>query len=31
VLATHGPPVLADGRAALQAALAAPPWDHTAK
>lgn len=31
VLATHGPPVLADGRAALRAALAAPPWDHTAK
>jgi len=27
VLVTHGPPVLRDGRAALAAALAAPPWD----
>jgi hypothetical protein len=31
VLVTHGPPVLAGGREALRAALAAPPWDHTSK
>jgi hypothetical protein len=28
VLVTHGAPVLADGRAALRAALEAPPWYH---
>ncbi|MCW3014062.1 MAG: fold metallo-hydrolase [Solirubrobacterales bacterium] len=28
VLVTHGPPVIGGGRAALQAALDAPPWHH---
>ena len=28
VLVTHGEPVLRDGAAALEAALAAPPWYH---
>ncbi len=30
VLVTHGPPVLHDGRRALQAAMAAGPWDYRA-